>query len=238
MSSRKQKGVKNFAYKILKSKQWDISWLIAGFTIVILSAIHDWTGKIELVWFTSLIGGFLGMTIVLLFANQKGRLGAGLGVIGAGFDSFNYYNYGLLGNVFVGVYCALLYLKGFFTIGKEIKVTQFTRLNLIVAIVLAVAGGIVLYFFAHTILPEDAPLWVIALNILIFIVQVVAQYLMVEGKAISWFGWIIANFMNIALNGYAVYIGTSGALIYLAMTVMYLLNSFKATILWYGFGEE
>jgi hypothetical protein len=230
--------MKHAIYKLVKSRQWDIGWLILGFSVVIASAVHDWPGKLQLVWTTSLIGGFLGMTIVLLFANQRGKAGSGLGVIGAGFDTFNYYNYGALGNVFVGVYCGLLYLKGFFTLGREIKVTRFTRLNLYIALALAVAGGVVLYFFASTILPEDAPIWVIVLNIAIFIVQVISQYLMVEGKAVSWLGWILANFMNIALNGYFVYIGTAGALIYLAMTVMYQLNSFKAAFLWYGYGEE
>jgi hypothetical protein len=225
-------------YKLFKSKKWDTGWLIVGFTIVILSALHDWAGSIEVVWVTSLIGGFLGMTVVLLFANQKGKAGSGLGVLGAGFDSFNYYNYGLLGNVFVGIYCGVLYLRGFFTLGKELAVTKFTRMNLIICVILGLAGGAILFFFAGKILPEGAPAWVIVFNIAIFIVQVVAQYLMVEGKAVSWIGWIIANFMNIGLNGYEVYIGQSGALIYLAMTVMYQLNSFKAAFLWYGYGEE
>ncbi|MDR1450138.1 MAG: nicotinamide mononucleotide transporter family protein [Propionibacteriaceae bacterium] len=230
--------MKHSIYKLVKSRQWDVGWLILGFALVIVSAVHDWPGQIQAVWATSLIGGFLGMTIVLLFANQKGKLGSGLGVVGAGFDTFNYYNYGALGNVFVGVYCGLLYLKGFFTLGKDIKVTKTTNLNLVIALGLAVVGGVVLYFFADTILPEGAPLWVLVLNVAIFLVQVISQYLMVEGKAISWIGWIIANFMNIALNGYFVSIGTSGALIYLAMTVMYQLNSFKAAFLWYGYGEE
>jgi hypothetical protein len=230
--------MKETFYKLFKSKKWDTGWLIVGFAIVILSAIHDWAGELQLVWVTSLIGGFLGMTIVLLFANQKGKAGSGLGVVGACFDSFNYYNYGLLGNVFVGIYCGILYLRGFFTLGKELKVTKVTKLNLIICIILGIAGGVLLFFFAKTILPEGAPIWVIVLNIAIFIVQVVSQYLMVEGKAVSWIGWIIANFMNIALNGYAVSIGTSGAMIYLAMTIMYQLNSFKAAFLWFGYGEE
>ncbi|MDR3304862.1 MAG: nicotinamide mononucleotide transporter family protein [Clostridiales Family XIII bacterium] len=230
--------MKQTCYKLFKSKQWDIIWLIVGYVLVVVGAIHDWSGSFQLIWLTSLIGGFLGLTIVLSFANQKGKLGSGLGVIGACFDSYNYYNFGLLGNVFVGVYCAILYAKGFFTLGKELKVTKFTRLNLLVSVILAVCGAVVLYFFANTILPEGAPVWVLALNIIVFVVQVVSQYLMVEGKAVSWIGWILANFINIALNGYMVYTGQPGALIYLAMTVMYQLNSFKAAFLWFGYGEE
>jgi nicotinamide riboside transporter PnuC len=235
-----------FFYKIFKSKQWDVIWLVVGIALVLIGTYNSikiegffTEGVFNVTIVTSCVGGILGMVIVLLFANQKGKLGGGLGVIGAGLDTFNYYRFGLLGNVCVGIYCAVLYAKGFLTTGKKLEVTKVTRLNLVVSIVLAVLGAVVLYFFAGTIQPEGAPIWVLVLNIAVFVVQVVSQYLMVEGKAISWIGWILANFINIALNGYIVSQGaTPEALNYLFMTVMYQLNSFKAAFLWFGYGEE
>jgi hypothetical protein len=238
--------MKQVFYKIFKSRQWDISWLVVGIILVLIGTYNSikvegffTDGVFNVTIVTSCVGGILGMIIVQLFANQKGRLGSGLGVIGAGLDTFNYYKFGLLGNVFVGVYCAILYFKGFVTIKQKLEVTKLTKLNLIVSLILAVFGAVVLYFFAGTILPEGAPIWVLVLNIVIFVVQVVSQYLMVEGKAISWIGWIVANFINIALNGYVVSQGlTPEALNYLFMTIMYQLNSFKAAFLWFGYGEE
>lgn len=226
-------------YRVLKSRLWDIIWLTVGIVLVTLSTIYSYTGVINLLLVTSFIGGIMGMIVVNLFANQKGKIASALGVVGACLDTFNNYRFGLLGNVFVGIYCGLLYLKGFFTLDQEIKVTKITKSNLIISAVICLVGGVILYFCSASILPDNAPLWVLALNIAVFLVQVISQYLMVEGKAVSWFGWILANIINILLQLYLVLVvGQMEALIYLAMTGMYLLNSIKATILWYGYGEE
>ena len=231
--------MKSTLYKILKSKTWDIIWLIVGIVLVLWSAYYSYEGSVNLLLVTSCVGGILGLVIVNLFANQKGKIASALGVVGAGFDTFNNYKFGLLGNVFVGVYCGILYLKGYFTLDKEIEVTKVTRSNLYISVIISLVGAIVLYFYSGTILPENAPLWVIVLNIAVFLVQVISQYLMVEGKAVSWLGWILANFINIILQVYIIFqVNEPAAMIYLAMTIMYQLNSFKAAILWYGYGEE
>ncbi|WP_152392764.1 nicotinamide mononucleotide transporter [Paenibacillus guangzhouensis] len=231
--------MKQGIYKVLKSKTWDTCWLILGIVLVIASTYYSYSGTFDLLLVTSFIGGILGMVIVLLFANQYGKTASGLGVVGAIFDTFNNFKYGLLGNVFVGIYCAALYAKGFLTMGKEIEVTKVTKSNLYISAIIALVGSVVLYFYGGTILPADAPLWVIVFNVLVFLVQVISQYLMVEGKAISWIGWILANFINLALQIYVIVQGNSPtAMIYLSMTIMFQLNSIKAAILWYGYGEE
>jgi nicotinamide riboside transporter PnuC len=233
--------MKNQLYKMFKSKTWDIGWLVVGIATVLGATYISATGEdgVGVTTITSCVGGILGMIIVQLYANGKAKLGNGMGVIGAGFDTFNNFQFGAIGNVLVGVYCACLYAKSFFTTGKEIVVSKVTNMNLIISGIITVAGCLVIWQFGDTILPEDVPGWVVGLNVAIFIVQVISQYLMVEGKAISWIGWIIANVINIIIFLYTFLSGVSPeALVYFCMTVMYLLNSIKAAFLWYGFNEE
>lgn len=137
--------------------------------------------------------------------------------------------------MFVGIYCAILYSFGLFTLDKKIKVTKVTKTNLYVSGCIAILGAIVIMIFGSSILPEGAPFWIIILNISVFIVQVLSQYLMVEGKAISYWGWILANFINMALFLYSMLVAhESSAAIYLALTIMYQLNSIKGIFIWYG----
>lgn len=225
-------------HALLKSKQWDIGWISLGIILVIISTIKSSQGVITLTVITSFLGSIIGMSVVLLLANQSGKFATGLGMIGAIFDTFNNYMFGLSGMMFVGIYAFFIYLKGFFSLGKQIKVTQVTKSNLIISLCIAIAGGILLITYGSTILPTNAPQWVIYCNALVFIIQVVSQYLMVEGKAIGWVGFTIINVINLCLQSYIYLSGANPtALVYLAMTFMFLLNSVKALVLWYGFGE-
>ena len=229
----------NRVYTILKSKQWDRCWIALGVILVTISAVISSNGVLTLTTMTSFLGSILGMTVVLLLANQSGKLGTGLGIVGALFDTFNNYMFGLSGMMFVGIYAFFIYLKGFLSIDKQITVTKLTKANLWAAFFIAMAGGLILVCYGSTILPSDAPSWVVYSNILVFILQVVSQYLMVEGKAISWLGFIIINLINVCLQAYIYFSGANPtALIYLAMTLMFLLISLKAFVLWYGFGES
>ncbi|MGX2946315.1 nicotinamide mononucleotide transporter [Enterococcus alishanensis] len=225
-------------HSLLNSKQWDIGWISLGIILVIISTIISSNGNITLATVTSFLGSIIGMTVVLLLANQSGKFATGLGVVGALFDTFNNYMFGLSGMMFVGIYAFFIYLKGFFSLGKQIAVTKVTKSNLIVSLCIAVAGGILLLTYGSTILPNNAPQWVIYCNALVFIIQVVSQYLMVEGKAIGWVGFTVINVINLCLQSYVYISGANpAALVYLAMTFMFLLNSVKALVLWYGFGE-
>lgn len=228
--------MKNTIEKIFLSKVWDISWITVGIILVSLSTYYSYLQDQEVyLLITSFLGGVIGLLVVNFYAKGRGRLGSGLGVFGACFDTFNNYQFGLLGNVFVGIYCAILYAKGFFTLGKKIKVTNITKTNLYVSTLIAIVGAVVIIFFGSSILPDNAPMWVIIMNIMVFIIQVLSQYLMVEGKAISWFGWIIANFINIALFLYSIIVAhESSAAIYLCLNIMYQLNSVKGILTWYS----
>jgi len=225
-------------YHILNSKLWDTVWLATGIILVTISTILSSKGNVNLVTITSFVGSIVGMTVVLLLANQTGKLATGLGILGALLDTFNNYKFGLSGMMLVGIYAFFLYLKGFLTMGKQIKVTKVTKYNLIVSAIIAIGGALILYFFGGTILPVNAPGWVMTANILVFIIQVVSQYLMVEGKAVGWVGFCIINIINLFLQGYIIISGANPtAIIYFVMTVMFLLNSIKAVVLWYGYGE-
>lgn len=225
-------------HSLLKSKQWDICWITLGIILVIISSIISSKGVLTLTTVTSFLGSIIGMTVVLLLANQSGKFATGLGIIGALFDTFNNYMFGLSGMMFVGIYAFFIYLKGFFSLGKQIAVSKVTKSNLIISLCIAIAGGILLFIYGSTILPSNAPQWVIYSNALVFIIQVVSQYLMVEGKAVGWLGFTIINVINLCLQSYIYFSGANpAALVYLAMTFMFLLNSIKALVLWYGFGE-
>ncbi|MGX7013411.1 nicotinamide mononucleotide transporter [Vagococcus silagei] len=230
--------MKQTVHKVLKSKEWDIGWISIGILLVIISTVISAKGNITLTTVTSFVGSIVGMTVVLLLANQTGKFATGLGIVGALLDTFNNYKFGLSGMMLVGIYAFFLYLKGFLTMGKKIEVTKVTKANLYISGAIAIGGGLLLYFFGSSILPKDAPQWVILANILVFIVQVVSQYLMVDGKAIGWLGFCLINVINLFLQFYIFISGSNPtALIYLAMTFMFLLNSIKALVLWYGFGE-
>lgn len=230
--------MKQGLHKVLKSKQWDAAWITIGIILVIISTVMTSKGNITLTTVTSFVGSIVGMTVVLLLANQTGKFATGLGVIGALLDTFNNYKFGLSGMMLVGIYAFFLYLKGFLTMDKKIEVTKVSRKNLYISATIGVGGGLLLYFFGSTILPNNAPQWVIMANVLVFIVQVISQYLMVEGKAIGWLGFCIINVINLFLQFYIFFSGANPqALIYLVMTFMFLLNSIKALVLWYGYGE-
>lgn len=226
-------------YKLLSSRVWDICWLITGIILVIISTVYTYDGIINILLVTSFVGSIVGMLTVNLLANKTGKLASGIGMAGACLDAFNHYNYGLSGNVLVAIYCGAVYLKGFLTLDKKIKVTKFSKKNLYVCGIICLLGVVILYFYGSSILPEHAPIWVLVFNIAVFLVQIISQYLMIEGKAIAWFGWILANVLNISLQIYMAFVGGEPeTLIYLAMTIMYLLNSIKAVLVWYGFKKE
>ncbi|MGY3765605.1 nicotinamide mononucleotide transporter [Vagococcus vulneris] len=225
-------------YQVLNSRLWDTIWIISGIILVVISTILSSKGHLSLTTVTSFMGSIIGMTVVLLLANQTGKLATGLGIIGALLDTFNNYKFGLSGMMLVGIYAFFLYTKGFLTMGKQIEVTKVTKSNLYISAVIAIGGGLILYFFGSTILPANAPTWVISANILVFIIQVVSQYLMVEGKAIGWVGFCVINIINLFLQTYIIISGNNPtAVIYLVMTFMFLLNSIKAVVLWFGYGE-
>ncbi len=231
--------MKNSIYRLLNSRIWDICWIITGVILVTISTIYTYSGVFDILLITSFIGSIVGMITVNLLANKTGRLATGIGIIGTCLDAFNHYNYGLSGNVLVAIYSCIIYIKGFFTLGKEIKVTKFSKKNLCICVIICVVGVLILDYYGQSILPENAPLWVLVFNILVFLVQIISQYLMVEGKIIAWFGFIIANILNISLQFYMAFVGgQQETLIYLAMTVMYFLNNIKAIALWCGFKEE
>ena len=231
--------MKNSIYRVLNSRIWDICWLTAGVILVSISTIYIYNGIFDFLLITSFIGSIVGMITVNLFANKTGRLATGIGIIGTCLDAFNNYNYGLSGNVLVAIYSCIIYIKGFFTLGKQIKVTKFSKKNLYICIIICVIGVLILDYYGKSILPENAPLWVLVFNIIVFLVQIISQYLMVEGKAIAWFCFIISNILNVSLQFYMAFVGGQPeTLIYLAMTVMYFLNNVKAIVLWCGFKEE
>ncbi len=231
--------MKNSVYKLLSSRVWDICWLITGIILVIISTVYTYDGTVNILLITSFAGSIVGMLTVNLLANKTGKLASGIGMAGACLDAFNHYNYGLSGNVLVAIYCGAVYLKGFLTLDKKIKVTKFSKKNLYVCSVICLLGVVILCFYGSSILPENAPLWVLVVNIAVFLVQIISQYLMIEGKAIAWFGWILANVLNISLQIYMAFVGGEPeTLIYLAMTIMYLLNAIKAVLVWYGSKKE
>jgi len=226
-------------YRLLNSRIWDICWLTTGVILVTISTIYTYNGTFNFLLITSFIGSIVGMITVNLLANKTGRLATWIGIIGTSLDAFNHYNYGLSGNVLVSIYSCITYIKGAFSLGKEIKVTKFSSKNLYVCIIICVVGVLILDYYGNSILPENVPLWVLIFNMAVFLVQIISQYLMIEGKAIAWFGWILANILNISLQIYMAFIGGQPeTLIYLAMTIMYFLNNIKAIVLWHGFNEE
>ncbi|MDR2842147.1 MAG: nicotinamide mononucleotide transporter family protein [Spirochaetaceae bacterium] len=230
--------MKNLIYKIFSGKLWDVCWLIAGIALVALSAYLGFDG-LNTVFFTSSIGGVVGMIVVQLFANKHGKAGSAIGVAGACLDTFNYKSFGVLANVLIGIYCGILYIIGFFTLDKEITVTKATGKNLIISIILSIAGVAIILKFGRGFFGEDVAYWIFLLSIPAFLFQIIGQYLMIEGKAFCWIFWILANVANMTIQAYLYLSGTETmALVYFAMTFMYTLNAIKAMVLWYGFGEK
>ena len=229
----------NKVYKLLTSRVWDVCWLTTGILLVTLGTIFTFDGTIDVTFVTLFLGSIVLMITVLLMANQKGRIGSAFGVVGMCLDTFNNYQLGIPGNVLVSIYNCVLYIKGFFTLGKKIKVTKFSKSNMYVSGIICILGVVILYFFGSSILPENAPLWVIIFNVVVFLDQVIAQYLTISGKAAAWVCWILANAINISLQLYLVIVeGQQQALIYSAMAFMNLLNSIKALIVWCAYKEE
>ncbi|MDR3127855.1 MAG: nicotinamide mononucleotide transporter family protein [Bifidobacteriaceae bacterium] len=227
-----------FATKLFTSRIWDYLWLYIGIILILFFSIIDFTTW-NVLWFTSTIGSVLGLVIVQAMANLKGKFGSALGVLGAVLDGFNNYNYGIMAQVLLVIYTGFTYIVGFFTLQKRIKVSQTNISNLIVSLTVGLIGIMILYFFGTGLLPANTPIYVFAITVLSFIIQVVAQYLMIKGKSLSWFLWTAANILNIFVYGELYFLKLEPmAIFYLIMTIMYLLNSIKAIFVWYSESEK
>ncbi|MDR2748906.1 MAG: nicotinamide mononucleotide transporter family protein [Bifidobacteriaceae bacterium] len=223
---------------LFSSKIWDRLWLAAGILAIIVSSILTFEG-FSLLFFTSLIGSILGLIIVLAMANLKGKFGSGLGVIGACFDGFNNFSYGIMAQFLMAIYAGATYLIGFFTLNKKIRVTSANFNNVLISSFVGVLGIIILYFFGFSIIPLDTPNWIFYITVVAFILQVVAQYLLISGKAASWYLWIAANVLNIIVYSGLYFLQLEPqAVFYLIMTIMYLLNSIKAVFVWLYTGDD
>ncbi|MDR3116791.1 MAG: nicotinamide mononucleotide transporter family protein [Bifidobacteriaceae bacterium] len=215
-----------------KSRLWDVCWLGAGSLAILISTTVNFSG-FSILLFTSFIGSILGLVIVLSMANLKGKFGSTLGVIGAGFDCYNNFNYGIMAQALLVIYTGLTYIFGFFTLGRKMSIKQTNFLDILVSSIAAVLGLTILYFFGSSILPLEAPNWIFYLSCFCFLIQVVAQYLMITGKVFSWYIWVLANIINIIIYASLYFLHLEPmAVFYMILTTMYLLNSIKAIFVW------
>ncbi|MDR2799290.1 MAG: nicotinamide mononucleotide transporter family protein [Bifidobacteriaceae bacterium] len=227
----------NRAVAFFSSRIWDRVWLVSGILAIIISSYFTFE-EFNLLFFTSFIGSILGLIIVQAMANLKGKFGSGLGVIGACFDGFNNFSYGIMAQALLAVYAGATYIIGFFTLNKKIKVSSANMNNVLISASVGVLGIIIIYFFGQGLLPLETPDSIFYITVLSFILQVVGQYLMISGKALSWYFWILANILNIVVYSALFFLNLEPqAIFYLIMTVMYLLNSIKATFIWV-FGDK
>ncbi|MDR3152432.1 MAG: nicotinamide mononucleotide transporter family protein [Bifidobacteriaceae bacterium] len=221
-----------------RSRLWDVCWLGAGILAILISTIVNFSG-FSILLFTSFIGSILGLIIVQSMANLKGRFGSILGVIGAGFDCYNNFNFGIMSQALLVIYTGLTYIFGFFTLGRKISVKRTNSLDILVSFLVAVLGLVILSFFGLSILPPKAPSWIFYLSCFCFLIQVVAQYLMITGKVFSWYIWVVANIINIIIYASLYFLHLEPmAVFYMILTFMYLLNSIKAIFVWSPSGAE
>ncbi|MDO4730781.1 MAG: nicotinamide mononucleotide transporter [Clostridia bacterium] len=250
------------------SKAWDIIWLACGWgtliTVSILSfdpkagvgmpgsADDHYTETMNWVWFiVTLIGAILAPLIVNLMANQKVRLGSGIGVVGAGLDVANYWNMGIIGSVMTAVWAFITYVKGFISSGKqkgEFKAAKTSKKDLIVCGTVALIGcavAVILYFapasmFAGTFMEDNViniqndPMWIKICNIILIVSMMISQYLLTAGNASAWFAWIITNILQIITAGYVAFgSAETGNPAYFIVGLMFIINTVKGCVMWY-----
>lgn len=148
---------------VMSSKAWDIIWLVCGWTALIVATllpIIQGTGNFDIWVGINLIGAILAPLIVNLMANQKVKLGTGMGIVGAGLDAANYFRLGIIGSVMTAIWAFITYVKGFITFSKkdEFKASKTSKKDLLsCAIVAVISCSIVvwLYYFVNpSILPS------------------------------------------------------------------------------------
>lgn len=238
--------------KVMGSKAWDIIWLACGWGALIIATllpIIQGQASFDIWTAINLVGAILAPLIVNLMANQKIKLGSGIGIIGAGLDVANYFRLGIMGSVMTAIWAFITYIKGFITFGKqtgEFKASKTSKKDLITCAVVAVIGCAIvvwLYYIANPAsLPDfissqvagmqKDPTWFQICNILLIVSMMVSQYLLTAGNASAWFAWIVTNAFQVITTAYSAFALGQGPA-YFVVSIMFVFNTIKGCVMWY-----
>lgn len=227
------------AVKFFKSKGWDRFYFIYGFGITIISSIIAFMHEGQNMWLVLLtfIQTILGLSLVNFFANQKGKIGCYLGIPDTLLGAFNYCMNGSMGDMCVSIYSLVIYLRGLFfkKIDNKMNISKMKRKNLIVTICVCILGSIIIFCFSDKIIFKyhNAPFWILVLNVAIFLIAMVCQYLQVEGVFLAWPLRLLQVACSVTLYIWLITVQDSYAtLIYLAKQSIYLMNNVKGIVIW------
>ena len=263
--------------KIMGSKLWDIIWLICGWSILITvsslsfdpnagvamvsEAEQSSVIRMNWIWFiVTLVGAVLAPLIVNFMANQKVKIGSGLGIIGAGLDVANYWHMGIIGSVMTAVWAFITYIKAFISFSKKssgddgkFQAAKTSKKDLIVCGAVALIGctvAVTLYFapvslFAGSFMEANImsiqgdPMWIKICNIILIVSMMISQYLLTAGNSSAWFAWIVTNILQIITAGYAAFgTGEMGNPAYFIVGIMFIINTVKGCVMWYEPASE
>lgn len=182
---------------------------------------------------TSFVNCILGPTGVLLFAGRSALLGSIVAIIGCVLDFANYLNFGIMGNMLFAIYCFIFYVITPIIHGKTIKVSKTNRANLYISIGLGLACMPILFIFGTKMLEHaGVPAWTFPLTCCCFTLQTIAMYLMIVGKRLNWYFWLIINGLNIVVQSAVVLSGNANAVFYIVITLFYTLGCLKGLQEW------
>lgn len=218
-------------------KTYRAIWFALAFIITIYLGFQQLLEPENLWWMTAIfvVTALLGYFCVSSLADRSPLMGNVLGLASNIGEVFTQLVFGNVGMACAAIYYGITHVLGFFTWTDKknqtddgkIMVSNLTKMGAILTLVFTVIGIFVVSQYGAIFNMDTTNSFIYWMNIIAFVVGILAQFTMIMRKPFSWVLWAITNVIWFTLNV------QSGNYIFAAQSVLYEVNAVLAIYAWY-----
>lgn len=222
-------------YSFVNSKRFTYSWFLFSFLMLFITSISSYSG-LTLLFALTLLDGVsdiflehfysLGISRGLTFYNCLANL---LGIV----VQFAYGLYGGMVTSFIGL-LLLSHKTLTWDSRKDGKITRYKRQEFTLLSLGILAGIVSLGVLYGYIFRGDYPLWLISLNVLVFILGTTGRILLINGKSLAQYIYVVREFveLEIFISMLALGLATGSFWIRLASILSSMIILLKGVVNW------
>lgn len=222
-------------YRFVNSNVFNYTWFILSLSMLGYTSIVGFNGW-SILFVLTLIEAFLDIFIEYGFSKGISRrlliyngLSNLLGVLVQ-------FSYGLYGGAVTSLIGFVLMLHKVVTWDsrKDGNISKFKREEFTIATVMILVGVLLLGCIYGFISKGSQPMWLVSLNVLIFCLGFTGRLLLINGKTLSQYIYVVRELVNIGILVAVVYLGLTEGNIFIrfASSISTLLILWKSVINW------